>query len=92
MLSSVVLVDCVIMICRCENGRGVFLFVVMGCVVWFGVCLLIVMVDCESVLYSVVWYLGDIWWCSFVVSVYCHMVVNLHPCCCLVGNAARWYG
>jgi hypothetical protein len=36
MVSSVVLVDCVILICRFENGRGVFPFVVMGCEVWFG--------------------------------------------------------
>ncbi len=35
-LSSVVLVDCVILICRCGNGRGVFPFVVMGYVVWCG--------------------------------------------------------
>jgi hypothetical protein len=36
MLSSVVLVDCVISICRFENGRGVFPYVVMGLVVLFG--------------------------------------------------------
>ncbi len=36
MLASVVFVDCVNLICRFGNGRGVFLFVVMGCVVWFG--------------------------------------------------------
>ncbi len=57
MLSSVVLVDCLFFICRCENGRGVFPFVVVGCVVWVGglrdcchgrLCVSIVSVSCVS--------------------------------------------
>ncbi len=55
MLSSMVLVDCLVLICLCENGRGVFLFVVLGCVALFGglcgcchgrLCLSIVYVSC----------------------------------------------
>ncbi len=57
MLSSVVLVDCVIFICRFENGRGVFPFVVMGLVVLFGGLLLC---DCVCVWYIVVVLFGDI--------------------------------
>ncbi len=84
MLSSVVLVDCVIVICCCKNGRGVFLFVVMGCVVWFGglcgcchgrlwvysICFL-----CISVIF---------WWCSFVVTILSLVFVFIVGCVVLV--------
>ncbi len=67
MLSSVVLVDCVIFICICrlENGRGVCSCVVMGFVVEFGGLFLC---DCGCVWYIVIVCFGDIWWWSFVVT------------------------
>jgi hypothetical protein len=79
MLSSVFLVDCGILICRFENGRGVFPFVVMGLVVVFGS---LFSCYCVCVWYIVVVLFGDIWWFAFVVAICCHLF-------CLVGGG-KW--
>jgi hypothetical protein len=71
---------CFITFVVAENGRGVFLFVVMGCVVWFGVCVFVVMVDCDYLLYIVVVCFGDICWCSLLSS-FCFVWVGSNVFC-----------
>ena len=83
MLSTVFLVDCVILICRFENGRGVFPFVVMDSVVYVGgLCLwycgcVWYMVGCVSVIFGGLFLLSP-----FVVTICCHFF-------CLVGGG-KW--